>query len=75
VTVHDLPYTVGFERFNHHTDDGRVEPITVRVTERPQQRREPPPCLVGVRHDSAVRFHAWTSSSDVVAARIVENQH
>jgi hypothetical protein len=32
VTVHDLPYTVGFERFNHHTDDGRVEPITVRVT-------------------------------------------
>jgi ketosteroid isomerase-like protein len=23
---------VGLERFNHHTEDGRVEPITVRVT-------------------------------------------
>jgi hypothetical protein len=28
VTVDDLPYTVGFERFDHHT----VQPITVRVT-------------------------------------------
>jgi ketosteroid isomerase-like protein len=28
----DMGYTVGFERFNHHTPDGRVEPITVRVT-------------------------------------------
>jgi ketosteroid isomerase-like protein len=28
----DMGYSVGFERFNHHTDDGRVEPITVRVT-------------------------------------------
>jgi hypothetical protein len=25
-------YTVGLERFNHYTEDGRVEPITVRVT-------------------------------------------
>jgi ketosteroid isomerase-like protein len=28
----DMGYTVGFERFNHHTQDGRVEPMTVRVT-------------------------------------------
>ena len=28
----DMGYTVGFERFNHHTGHGRVEPITVRVT-------------------------------------------
>jgi ketosteroid isomerase-like protein len=27
-----MGYTVGFERFNHHTEDGGVEPITVRVT-------------------------------------------
>src|SRR3954470_10086598 len=28
----EMGYTVGFERFNHHTEDGGVEPITVRVT-------------------------------------------
>jgi ketosteroid isomerase-like protein len=28
----DMGYTVGLERFNHYTEDGRVEPITVRVT-------------------------------------------
>jgi ketosteroid isomerase-like protein len=28
----EMGYTVGLERFNHHTADGRVEPITVRVT-------------------------------------------
>ena len=28
----EMGYTVGLERFNHHTEDGRVEPITVRVT-------------------------------------------
>jgi len=28
----DMGYTVGFERFNHHTQDGRIEPMTVRVT-------------------------------------------
>jgi ketosteroid isomerase-like protein len=28
----DMGYTVGFERFNHHTEDGRIEPVTVRVT-------------------------------------------
>jgi ketosteroid isomerase-like protein len=28
----DMGYTVGFERFNHHTEDGEVEAITVRVT-------------------------------------------
>ena len=27
-----MAYTVGFERFNHHAADGRVEPVTVRVT-------------------------------------------
>jgi hypothetical protein len=25
----DMGYAVGFERFSHHTGDGRVEPITV----------------------------------------------
>ncbi len=28
----DMGYTVGYERFDHHTEDGRVEPIAVRVT-------------------------------------------
>ena len=28
----DMGYTLGFERFNHHTQDGSVEPFTVRVT-------------------------------------------
>jgi ketosteroid isomerase-like protein len=28
----EMGYTVGFERFNHHTEDGRIVPIAVRVT-------------------------------------------
>ena len=28
----DMGYTVGYERFNHHAEDGSIEPITVRVT-------------------------------------------
>jgi ketosteroid isomerase-like protein len=28
----DMGYTLGFERFDHHTEDGSVEPFTVRVT-------------------------------------------
>jgi hypothetical protein len=35
----DMGHTVGFERFNHHTDDGRVEPITVRATHVYRARR------------------------------------
>jgi ketosteroid isomerase-like protein len=30
--VGDMAYTVGFERFNATLEDGKVEPVTVRVT-------------------------------------------
>jgi ketosteroid isomerase-like protein len=49
----DMGYTVGYERFNHHAEDGTVEPITVRVTH--VYRREDGEWKIVHRHGDLAR--------------------
>ena len=58
----EMGYTVGLERFYHHADDGRVVPITVRVTH--VYRREEGEWKIVHRHGDLAPIDESPSAED-----------